>query len=117
SSTPVLNAFRHQRYFHEYFWYSQQCPLIVLNAFRHQRYFHVWGGDAQPQGLGCSTPFGIKGTFTYQGPARKQKLSEVLNAFRHQRYFHAIARLLHFFHSCAQRLSASKVLSPPAVTV
>ena len=137
--TDVLNAFRHQRYFHEYKTVNHVRAERVLNAFRHQRYFHsrqiqatspvvscaqrlsaskvlspvssfrerkgscsraqrlsaskvlsrASSGRACPPACNqCSTPFGIKGTFTgSRGPAQLRG-QVVLNAFRHQRYFH-----------------------------
>ncbi len=86
----VLNAFRHQRYFHiTGALYMLGYPLRVLNAFRHQRYFHArLIPNVKASAWLCSTPFGIKGTFTRRSSARR-----------------AVAC------RCAQRLSASKVLS------
>src|SRR5215213_3696482 len=134
----VLNAFRHQRYFHRTSGASSGRALKVLNAFRHQRYFHHARRLAcRPLAGLCSTPFGIKGTFTRWLNSHLRKPTDVLNAFRHQRYFHEYKTVNHvraervlnafrhqrYFHSrqiqatspvvsCAQRLSASKVLSP-----
>ncbi len=106
----MLNAFRHQRYFHPIRVGRSMLELSaqrlsaskvlslnrfdherrscrVLNAFRHQRYFHAMSSRRQFRFSLCSTPFGIKGTFT--------------------RYRKGRVAPLH----CAQRLSASKVLS------
>ncbi len=59
----------------------------VLNAFRHQRFFHTNAVPLRNNSRMCSTPFGIKGSFT--------RLT-----------------LWTFAQACrAQRLSASKVLS------
>src|SRR5215213_8793329 len=133
----VLNAFRHQRYFHRTSGASSGRALKVLNAFRHQRYFHHARRLACRTLAGlCSTPFGIKGTFTRWMNSHLRKPTDVLNAFRHQRYFHEYKTVNHvraervlnafrhqrYFHSRqiqatspvgsrAQRLSASKVLS------
>src|SRR6185503_4210414 len=66
-SCPVLNAFRHQRYFHtcdEQERRDSHGFTHVLNAFRHQRYFHKETLTAYAAKHKCSTPFGIKGTFT-----------------------------------------------------
>ncbi len=113
----VLNAFRHQRFFHIYIHAACCFNSIVLNAFRHQRFFH---GDQLLKTcaiLECSTPFGIKGSFTVNvSPLASvfncaQRLSAskvlsrlssflyklimiVLNAFRHQRFFHCTTEYL-----------------------
>src|SRR5581483_1122799 len=60
----------------------------VLNAFRHQRFSHQSVRPMSVIECRCSTPFGIKGSLTSE------------------------ASQLHFAKTCAQRLSASKVLSP-----
>ncbi len=60
----------------------------VLNAFRHQRFFHSSVSGSIVLSSLCSTPFGIKGSFT------NSKWSPPI------------------LYLCAQRLSASKVLSP-----
>ena len=62
--------------------------------------------------LSCSTPFGIKGTLT-RTVVNVADLHKVLNAFRHQRNSHpmgVLRRAICIFS--AQRLSASKELSP-----
>ena len=110
----------------------------MLNAFRHQRNSHGDEAAATRQDLGCSTPFGIKGTLTTALPSDltsvigAQRLSAskelslnqrnicqmsarcVLNAFRHQRNSHGCGiPTSRSTSTSAQRLSASKELSPP----
>src|SRR5581483_3114448 len=71
-------------------WFDEVPVLVnVLNAFRHQRYFHEQARDFLTAALECSTPFGIKGTFTRRHGGDHRRQQSVLNAFRHQRYFHA----------------------------
>ncbi len=86
---PVLNAFRHQRFFHWHRWHRRLRHRRVLNAFRHQRFFHKYYCiTANKPGM-CSTPFGIKGSFTPDPFDIRPEPSRVLNAFRHQRFFHS----------------------------
>ena len=70
--------------------FQHESNLIaeVLNAFRHQRSFHLLNG--------CDASW-------------KQ---DVLNAFRHQRSFHFCTSLDMLAFPGAQRLSASKIISP-----
>ncbi len=85
----------------------------MLNAFRHQRFFHTRKPVYFVMVGRCSTPFGIKGSFTCNCHPEFQLRLYVLNAFRHQRFFHSsCARCQSAPGTCAQRLSASKVLSP-----
>gem|GEM_PF-6728509 len=131
---PVLNAFRHQRSFHPEPQVRQYYTRHVLNAFRHQRSFHtikrvgtwILGMCSTPFGIKdpftiflienfyinikCSTPFGIKDPFTQKRQIQLRS-HPVLNAFRHQRSFHTSQYILTARHRCAQRLSASKILS------
>ena len=61
-----------------------------------------------PQFVRCSTPVGIKGTFTIRNTALTPKWG-VLNACRHQRNIHARVIAVHSLQDTrAQRLSASK---------
>ncbi len=83
----VLNAFRHQRFFHWHRWHRRLRHRRVLNAFRHQRFFHTSSPRLTEDPRMCSTPFGIKGSFTNFWFHLLLSFS-VLNAFRHQRFFH-----------------------------
>ncbi len=61
----------------------------MLNAFRHQRFFHLRLAPSDaPDFARCSTPFGIKGSFTAGSRTACALRAPVLNAFRHQRFFH-----------------------------
>ncbi len=139
----MLNAFRHQRFFHAFeFIFPYDPPLIcaqrlsaskvlslerigarnlsygvVLNAFRHQRFFHaVFDVVVDNEVLLCSTPFGIKGSFTVKKEGSFDYCLLVLNAFRHQRFFHElVVTIMNGVQDGAQRLSASKVLSRVAL--
>jgi len=87
SNCSVLNAFRHQRCCHHDCGIATFFEGVVLNAFRHQRC--------------CHTINWFTSWFSLY----------VLNAFRHQRCCHQRAPLGDLERSCAQRLSASEVLS------
>jgi len=63
------------------------CARLVLNASRHHWYFHVEPRRTQHLLKLCSTPRGITGTFTIDGP-RSLLIPQVLNASRHHWYFH-----------------------------
>ncbi len=108
----VLNAFRHQRFFHSAYVHIGVGETNVLNAFRHQRFFHGRYILRRCCACRCSTPFGIKGSFTWKtdmpglrtGGAQRLSASKVLSR-------PGGVGLLVRFGVCAQRLSASKVLS------
>ena len=64
----------------------------------------------------CSTPVGIKDRFTAER-GRGSDNEHVLNACRHQRSVHSCLPMGLLQLSRAQRLSASKIGSPPASEV
>ena len=68
----------------------------MINAFRHQRFLHLGG----------------------QKPSAETK-TEVINAFRHQRFLHFPRKQLctRLRQWCDQRLSASKIFAPDAVSL
>ena len=132
----VLNAFRHQRFSHSRRYVNpfrfvtcaqrlsaskvlsrlirllDRLLVIVLNAFRHQRFSHAYQPEDDEHSSMCSTPFGIKGSLTIVQRRQSVPMLSVLNAFRHQRFSHSVAHPVRFLTCrCAQRLSASKVLS------
>ena len=61
------------------------CSRIdVLNAFRHHRVLRIGRSSWTPEGIECSTPFGITGCYARRG-GDNSPLITVLNAFRHHR--------------------------------
>ena len=91
----MLNAFRHQRFLH----------------FEHCMWFLAFFWDT------CSTPFGINDSCTAPVFRAAGRLHNVLNAFRHQRFLHNPSRAgVSCIESCAQRLSASTIPAPSAVS-
>src|SRR6185503_4210412 len=111
----VLNAFRHQRYFHSRRSLCHAQDRRVLNAFRHQRYFHIatWLRHFMVVVL-CSTPFGIKGTFTpvmNRSGATHTVLLTCSTPFGIKGTFTKKLSRPMPQSTSAQRLSASKVLS------
>ena len=90
SLLKVLNAFRHLRNCHGLSGELAKAVSLVLNAFRHLRNCHRHGHN------------------------RPAMVPVVLNAFRHLRNCHNRCPGRFRTHRCAQRLSASTELSPPA---
>ena len=90
----VLNAFRHHRLFHKPVECMERPIRNVLNAFRHHRLFHHANSPEEAVWL------------------------IVLNAFRHHRLFHLARRKIAVAHRpCAQRLSASQIVSHDKASV
>ena len=108
----VLNAFRHQRSFHERLEPRPACRVLCSTPFGIKGVSTVRSHSCLSARVVCSTPFGIKGVSTtrtavarwsassaqrlsaskeFPRPASDgvRRQSRVLNAFRHQRSFHS----------------------------
>ncbi len=133
--SKVLNAFRHQRFFHSRSNTSPQLQVQCSTPFGIKGSFTELGGFVRPSSCSCSTPFGIKGSFTLIDTARQfaQKLcstpfgikgsftasgtsgstcdGECSTPFGIKGSFTAETMSLDLGGNGAQRLSASKVLS------
>ena len=134
----VLNAFRHHGLYRPAVdWIeNKNIPIQVLNAFRHHGLYRLNPNVWTPLYRKCSTPFGITdyigrtrplthedvamcstpfGITDYIGPLRERPrlgVHVVLNAFRH----HGLYRPRCWpapgsGRACAQRLSASRIIS------
>ncbi len=109
----MLNAFRHQRFFHSVASAKKARPVPGAQRLSASKVLsHITGVERVALSL-CSTPFGIKGSFTLRAPfiyplpalcAQRLSASKVLSPAR-------APSAAKPFVSCAQRLSASKVLS------
>jgi hypothetical protein len=86
----VLNALRHQRFIHARFFdirkLTEQCstPYGIKSSFTQS---HPLTAQAIRK---CSTPYGIKGSFTATGFGFPLSNLNVLNALRHQRFIHVV---------------------------
>ena len=77
----------------------------IISAARASRVANV----ARP----CSTPFGITDYFGLQRLLLGLEILLVLNAFRHHGLFRSPTTLAESLRTCAQRLSASRIISVP----
>ena len=109
---------------------------MVLNAFRHHGLYRATGGTCMVGDRHqCSTPFGITDYIGFHRAVQEPPLTKVLNAFRHHGLYRTVRRqppprsvqvLNAFRHhglyrrsagahtptvECAQRLSASRIIS------
>src|SRR5205085_8206394 len=87
----------------------------VLNALRHQRYFHTSASSETPNSRRCAQRLAASKVLSPARRWRFTKVAQVLNALRHQRYFHRRRAASRTTRSSAQRLAASKVLSHGAL--
>ena len=108
----VLNAFRHHGLFRPS-WRTTIVRLTfrVLNAFRHHGLFRSSEGSRARDLIQCSTPFGITDYFGVRDPAVVRGGLQCSTPFGITDYFGSATVMPSSSRFCAQRLSASRIIS------